>query len=123
MCTSTLANPARSKAAAISTWPLTPCSRKIATCGRSLTAPWRAIRGALTDSAGSNVSRGHLDTQLIIDRQHSDWMQSGLRQPSAINCSNLYTIEQADVAKVIGSLSPSTMKRIDERLKTVLDIE
>ena len=30
MCTSTAAKPARSNAAAISTWPFTPCSRRIA---------------------------------------------------------------------------------------------
>ena len=35
MCTSTGANPARSNAAAISTWLLTPCSRRIATRGRA----------------------------------------------------------------------------------------
>ena len=35
MCTSTASKPARSNAAAISTWPLTPCSRRIATRGRA----------------------------------------------------------------------------------------
>ena len=35
MCTSYASNPARSNAAAISTWPLTPCSRRIATFGRA----------------------------------------------------------------------------------------
>ena len=39
MCTSTASKPARSKAAAISICPLTPCSRRIATRGR---APLRA---------------------------------------------------------------------------------
>ena len=38
MCTSTAVKPARSKAAAISTWPLTPCSRRTATPGR---AAWK----------------------------------------------------------------------------------
>ena len=35
MCTSTASKPARSKAAAISIWPLTPCSRRMATRGRA----------------------------------------------------------------------------------------
>ena len=35
MCTSYASKPARSNAAAISTWPLTPCSRRIATRGRA----------------------------------------------------------------------------------------
>ena len=35
MCTSNASKPARSNAAAISIWPLTPCSRRIATFGRT----------------------------------------------------------------------------------------
>jgi hypothetical protein len=51
MCTSMAAKPARSKAAAISTWPLTPCSRRIAMRGRR-----RLMNGAATSSAGSKLS-------------------------------------------------------------------
>ena len=46
MCTSNASKPARSNAAAISIWPLTPCSRRIATRGR---APF-AMNGAATSS-------------------------------------------------------------------------
>ena len=53
MCTSTASKPARSNAAAISTWPFTPCSRRIATRGR---AP-RATKGAATSSCGSKRER------------------------------------------------------------------
>ena len=52
MCTSSAAKPARSNAAAISIWLLTPCSRRIATRGR---AP-RAMYGAATSSRGSKRS-------------------------------------------------------------------
>jgi hypothetical protein len=51
MCTSTARNPARVKAAAISTSPFTPCSRRMATAGR---VPVRSKAGA----ASSKVSRG-----------------------------------------------------------------
>ena len=51
MCTSTGAKPARSKAAAISTWLLTPCSRRIATRGR---APF-AMKGAAMSASASKV--------------------------------------------------------------------
>ena len=54
MCTSTASKPARSNAAAISTWPFTPCSRRIATRGRAPVA----MNGAATSSAGSKVSVG-----------------------------------------------------------------
>ncbi|MNO82926.1 hypothetical protein D3C76_742120 [compost metagenome] len=48
MCTSMAAKPARSKAAAISTWPLTPCSRRIATCGRTPFLMYGAATSSLT---------------------------------------------------------------------------
>ena len=51
MWTSIAAKPARSNAAAISTCPLTPCSRRIAIGGRAPVA----MKGAATSSAGSNV--------------------------------------------------------------------
>ncbi len=60
MCTSTHSKPARSKAAAISTWPLTPCSRRIAMRGR---AP-RAMKGAAMSSLG-------IEAELRADRPGS----------------------------------------------------
>ena len=53
MCTSCASKPARSNAAAISTSPFTPCSRRIAIGGR---AP-RAMNGAATFSGG--IERQH----------------------------------------------------------------
>ncbi|MDZ4685738.1 MAG: type II toxin-antitoxin system PemK/MazF family toxin [Planctomycetaceae bacterium] len=70
----------------------------------------------------TNISRSHLDTQLLIEPQHPDWLRSGLRHPSAINGSNVYTIEQADVARIIGSLSDATMQQVNECLKTALGL-
>ena len=61
----------------------------------------------------TNVSRSHLDTQLLIEPQHPDWSRSGLRQTSVVNASNIYTVEQADIARVIGSLSLVMMQQID----------
>lgn len=61
-------------------------------------------------------------TQLSIDPNHPDWAASGLHRPSAVNCSNLYTIEQRDIARTIGSLSAATMREIDDCLKAALDI-
>jgi mRNA interferase MazF len=68
----------------------------------------------------SNISRSHEKTQLLIDPSHPDWPNSGLRLPSVVNCSNVTTIQQADVRQVIGSLSPTTMQEIEECLKIAL---
>ncbi|HAW27037.1 MAG TPA: hypothetical protein DCY03_02790 [Planctomycetaceae bacterium] len=39
-----------------------------------------------------------------------------------INCSNIYTIRQQHIAKVIGSLSATTMEQIDHCLRTALEL-
>jgi mRNA interferase MazF len=61
----------------------------------------------------TNVSRAKEDTQFLIDPSHPDWLRSGLKKASAINCLNLATIQQADIRKVIGTLSPETMRNVD----------
>ena len=70
----------------------------------------------------TNVGRAGEDTQYLIDASHSDFASSGLHRDSAVNCSNLYTIRQSDVSRVIGKLSPETMERIDKCLRTALEL-
>ena len=40
----------------------------------------------------SNIRRANEDAQLLIDRNHADWQQSGLRLDSVVNCSTLVTV-------------------------------
>jgi mRNA interferase MazF len=82
----------------------------------------RRMANTIVAQVTSNISRSHEKTQLLIDATHPDWSISGLRLPSAVNCSNVATIQQADVRQVIGSLSPATMEEIDECLKIALGI-
>lgn len=70
----------------------------------------------------SNLSRSHVDTQLLIDQTHPDWGQSGLRLPSVINAANLATVLQSQITHVIGQLSESTMNRVDECLRSALEL-
>lgn len=70
----------------------------------------------------TNIRRAGADTQLLIDLQHPDWNSSGLLRPSVVNCSNLATISQQDVTKVIGSISVPTMQQVDHCLKTAIGI-
>ncbi len=70
----------------------------------------------------SNIGRAGEDTQYLIDRNHLDFAPLGLHRDSAVNCSNLYTIRQSDISRVIGKLSRKTMGRIDDCLKAVLEL-
>jgi len=56
----------------------------------------------------------------VIDRNHTDWLTSGLRLDSAIRCDRLFTVEQASVYRVLGRLSATTMQQVEERLKRVM---
>jgi len=68
----------------------------------------------------SNIRRAAEDTQYLIERSHPDFPASGLYRDSTVNCSNLYTIRQSDISRVIGRLSLSTMDQIEACLKSAL---
>lgn len=70
----------------------------------------------------TNLRRADEDTQYPIRNSHPDFGASGLYRGSAFNCSNLYTVRQSDISRVIGSLSPATMDEIDACLKAALGL-
>src|SRR5947207_3242042 len=43
-------------------------------------------------------------TQFLIDPAASDGQPSGLTQPSAVKCENLYTVSQARIKRTLGKL-------------------
>lgn len=61
-------------------------------------------------------------TQLLIDPTTAEGKSSGLIHPSALKCSNLYTIDQKHIIATIGSLSPAMMTKVDGCLKEALGI-
>ena len=69
----------------------------------------------------SNISRVHEDTQLLIEVATSDGAASGLVHDSAVRCERLHSIPQADVRRVIGSLSAALMQQVDDCLKARLE--
>ncbi len=69
-----------------------------------------------------NVSRASEPTQFLLDHNHPDYPRSGLHKDSVVNCSNLITIRQQDVLRIIGELSPATMKKVDACLKAALSL-
>jgi mRNA interferase MazF len=66
--------------------------------------------------------RRNLDTHVLIDVANAEGRQSGLRMSSAVQCENLYTIDQKMVLRTIGSLPAATMQRVDECLKLALGL-
>lgn len=67
-----------------------------------------------------NVSRAHEPTQLLIDVSTPDGQQSGLNQNSAVTCTNLFTVSQVKILRVIGKLPAPLIAQIDDCLKVGL---
>jgi hypothetical protein len=70
----------------------------------------------------SNVSRVHEPTQLLIDVASPDGAASALLHDTALRCERLHSIPQADVRRVIGTLSGAVMFLVDDCLKAALGL-
>lgn len=61
-------------------------------------------------------------TQLLVDITTPEGRQSGLLHTSAIKCEHLATVSIAEIIRVIGNLSPTTMTQVERCLKAALAI-
>lgn len=61
-------------------------------------------------------------TQLLIDTNTPDGSLSGLLRSSAVNCANLFTIDQQDVLRKLGELAPALLAQLDDSLKIALQL-
>jgi mRNA-degrading endonuclease toxin of MazEF toxin-antitoxin module len=69
-----------------------------------------------------NISRTHESTQLLIDLSSTDGLATGLHQTSVVVCTNLFTVSQTRILRVIGSLSGPLTVQLDQCLKVALDL-
>lgn len=65
---------------------------------------------------------GPIDTQLLIDVATPEGRTAGLKATSAVNCTNLFTVNKQLLRKKIGALPPAAMKQINNCLKAALGI-
>src|ERR1700733_764562 len=80
------------------------------------------LKETIIAAISTNTSRAHVPSQLLIDVATPDGAASGLLNNSVVRCERLQSILQADVRRVIGSLSASLMQMIDDCLKVALGI-
>jgi mRNA interferase MazF len=69
-----------------------------------------------------NISRVNEPAQLLIDVMTPAGRPSGLNQTSAVVCTNLFTVSQTKVRRIIGSLPPSLMAKVDDCLRAALGL-
>jgi mRNA interferase MazF len=80
------------------------------------------IRNTIVAQITTNLRRASDPAHLLIDAASPEGIQAGLLHDSVVSCINLATIEQTRIDRVIGKLDPTTMKRVDECLKSALQI-
>jgi mRNA interferase MazF len=66
----------------------------------------------------TNLRRAHL----LIERTTPEGQQAGLLHDSVVSCSNLATVYEDRIDRVIGHLSEAVMRRIDACLKAALGL-
>jgi mRNA interferase MazF len=81
------------------------------------------IDDAVFVSITSSPRRGVVaPSQLLIDVSTPEGQQTGLKQNSVVQGHNLTTLDQNLVLRVIGTMSDTLMKRLDDCLKAALDL-
>jgi mRNA interferase MazF len=71
----------------------------------------------------SNLRHAATDaTQLLIDLTTPDGQASGLNRTSVVKCGKLFTIHEHLVRKKIGVLSAALMLKVNDCLKTALEL-
>ncbi|HET6883910.1 MAG TPA: type II toxin-antitoxin system PemK/MazF family toxin [Pirellulales bacterium] len=61
-------------------------------------------------------------TQVLLDPLSPDGQSTGLLTLSAIACENLFTVNQRRIIRTPGKLSDALMLKVDDSLKTALDL-
>jgi mRNA interferase MazF len=61
-------------------------------------------------------------TQVLIDLNTSEGQQSGLRFDSVVNCVNLVTLDKNKVLRHLGNLPDVLMRKVNDALKTALEL-
>jgi len=61
-------------------------------------------------------------SQFLVDPGTPDGASSGLSQPSAVKCENLYTISQDAITSILGHLSDALQQKLNDSLKAALEL-
>ncbi len=61
-------------------------------------------------------------TNVLVDSSAPEGASSGLHGPSLIKCGNLATVRQQRVLRIIGHLSDVLLQKVNDALKTALEL-
>jgi len=83
----------------------------------------RRLMSTIVAGITTNLKRVSTEpTQFLVDPAAQEGASSGLSQPSAVKCENLFTVAQTDINSIVGYLSDALKQRLDQCLKAALDV-
>jgi mRNA interferase MazF len=82
----------------------------------------RRLTNTIVAMVSGNTRYVHLPTQVLLDPADPEGESAGVVGPSAMKATNLYTLEQRDVLRVIGHLTNSLMSKVDDSLRAALGL-
>ena len=80
------------------------------------------LRNTIVAQITSTTRRALEPTQLLIEMATPEGQQSGLRQNSVVNSVNLLTLDKSMILRKIGKLPDSIMQKVNNCLKTALEL-
>ncbi len=80
------------------------------------------IRKTVVAIFTANLKRKGDPSHLFVDPGTAEGASSGLNGPSLASCYNLFTVDQDRIEQVIGHLSDVLKQRLNDCLRTALDI-
>ncbi len=85
-----------------------------------LTNPVGARRHIILAYITSRIPNSLLETDILLDTTHPDFVATGLRQPSTLRLHQLVTVSTVVIQRELGELSSDTQAEIYEKLYKLL---
>ena len=71
----------------------------------------------------SVITENILKTELVLEKDHSDFPLTGLKKPSVFKTGKILTLEKEKILRRLGRISPALQKEIDIKLKLAFGLE
>lgn len=85
-----------------------------------LTNPVGARRHIILAYITSRIPNSLLETDILLDTTHPDFVATGLPQPSTLRLHQLVTVSTVVIQRELGELSSDTQAEISEKLYKLL---
>lgn len=80
------------------------------------------LRKTVIAMVTGNLTRAGDPSHFVIDPSTPEGASAGIHGRSLASCNNLFTVEQAEIRRVVGHLSDALKQRLNDSLRAALEI-